>query len=193
MSTGVLVVDVETTSTNPQRAHILEIGMALADLESGKVDEVGDSLVCPDCPEEEWVNCWFMEHSGLDPQAIRNAPKWEVIRPQVVSWCAVWPVTAFNRSYDVQVLYRHGVPTPMRAPCLMMACKDTLRLRGFYGDYKYPKFSEAWAYFFPDRPFEDKHRAGHDAVCEAELAVEMYRRGVLKLDIQCFRREHDDK
>ncbi len=184
--TGVLIVDLETTSTNPQRAHILEVGAALLDLDNMQVQILVDSLVRPDCPEEEWLCCWFMNNANLAPEQVRAAPSWAQVSPRIKELCAAWPVTAFNRSYDIQVLYRHGVPTPMRAPCLMLAAKDVCRLPGWSGDYKYPKFAEAWREFFPEEPFEEKHRAGYDAVHEARLCGAMYARGLWKMDVHHF-------
>ncbi|MFH0809821.1 MAG: 3'-5' exonuclease [Pseudomonadota bacterium] len=181
-SLKILVVDVETTSTNPQRAHILEVGLVSVDLSTGQVDTLVDTLVCPECDEAEWLGCWFMSNSKVDPELVRCAPNFASLRPTIQEQLLALPVTAFNRSYDVQVLFRYQVQVPKRASCLMLACKDILCLPGHYGDYKYPKFSEAWGYFFPDQPFEDKHRAGHDSIHEAKLAVELYRRGLLEVN-----------
>ncbi len=186
MSPRILVVDLETTSTNPQYADILEIALVSVDLSDGQVQPIIDTLVCPECDDEEWLECWFMSNSKLDPDLIRRAPKFAAVRGVLQEQANTLPVTAFNRSYDIQVLYRHQVRTLMRAPCLMLTCKDVLCLPGYHGDYKYPKFSEAWSYFFPGQAFEDKHRAGHDATHEAKLAAAMYSRGFLKLNIDSY-------
>jgi len=179
MAERFLIVDVETTSTNPQRADILEIGLVSVDPSSRKIDPIIDTLICPECEEEVWLNCWFMTNSRLDPDLIRQAPKFASVREEVQRQVAALPVTAFNLNYDVQVLYRHQVKLPKRVPCLMLTCKDILCLPGYYNDYKYPKFSEAWGHFFPGEPFEEKHRAGHDVLHEARLAVALYERGYL--------------
>ncbi len=60
-------------------------------------------------------------------------------------------------------------------------CKDILQLPGYYGDYKYPRFSEAWSHFFPGDVFVEKHRAGYDAYKEAMLAIAMFDKGFLKV------------
>ncbi|MFH1088207.1 MAG: exonuclease domain-containing protein [Chloroflexota bacterium] len=186
MSPKILVVDLETTSTNPQRAHILEVGLVSVDLATGLIEPLMDTLVCPESGEEEWLDCWFMANCKLDPELIRRAPKFAAIRQSLQEHLLALPVTAFNRSYDVQVLFRHQVQVPQRAPCLMLTCKDILCLPGRFGDYKYPKFSEAWREFFPEEPFEEKHRAGYDALCEATLALTMYERGLLKFKIDSY-------
>lgn len=184
MNPKILVVDLETTSTNPQRAHILEVGLALVDLATRLIEPLIDTLVCPECDEAEWIDCWFMANSKLDPELIRQAPKFASIKEGLQEHLLALPVTAFNRGYDVSVLVRHQIQVPRRAPCLMLACKDVLCLPGFYGDYKYPKMSEAWGHFFPGEPFQDSHRAGQDAIHGARLAVELYRRGLLKVESQ---------
>ncbi len=181
MSPEILVIDLETTSTNPQRADILEVALASANLDTGTIGLLIDTLICPACPEEDWLECWFMVNSKLAPDLIRRAPKFATIRPGLEAHLQRLAVTAFNSGYDLQVLHEHRVHAAHRAPCLMLTCKDILRLPGYYGDWKYPKFSEAWSYFFPDEPFEEKHRAGWDALHEARLAVALYAQGFLPL------------
>lgn len=175
-----LVVDLETTSTNPQRADILEVALALVDLKKGETSILLDTLIQPDSPQEEWADCWFMEHSALKPDLILQAPKFAGrIKDEIQAACYLGPLTAFNLNYDIQILYRHGIKVYNRAPCLMLTCKDILCLPGYYGDYRYPKFSDTWLYFFPNEPFEAKHRAGHDVLHEAKLAIELYKQGLL--------------
>ena len=88
------------------------------------------------------------------------------------------PITAYNIDFDFSILIRHGVKITEPWPCLMLTCAPILKLPGS-GDYKYPKFSEAWHHFFPDESLVDTHRAGPDAINEAKLALELYRGGHL--------------
>ena len=178
MSNQLLIVDTETTSVNPQDANILEIALATVDLDSGQIDFVVDTLVCPECREEVWLNSWFMSHSGLDPDLIRSAPTFSSIRREIQEHVSQLPTTAYNLYYDAGVLYYHQVNLPIRAPCLMLTCADVLKSTG-YGKYKWPKFSEAWAYFFPNDDFKEEHRADYDVLHEAELAVVLYKLGYL--------------
>ncbi|MDD5510645.1 MAG: 3'-5' exonuclease [Dehalococcoidales bacterium] len=172
----IFIVDTETDNVKPQLANILEIGMASLDLETGKIELLFDTLICPPGPET-WTNCWFMNHCGLDPEFIRTAPKFTDIKTGIEAYLSFGPITAFNLSFDLQVLYKHGVRAGHTWPCLMLTTKDILKLPGRYGDWKYPKFSEAYNWFFPETPFEEKHRAGHDAIHEAKLAYALYKRG----------------
>lgn len=179
----IYVVDTETDNVKPQYANILEIGMACVDLSSGNIELLFDSLVCPPGPEA-WCDCWFMNHAGIDPKLVRAAPKFTDIKDGIEAYLSLGPITAFNLSFDLQVLNKHYVRAPMTWPCLMLTTKDILKLPGRYGDWKYPKFSEAWSFFFPTEPFEEKHRAGDDALHEAKLALALYQRGYFKRQIR---------
>jgi DNA polymerase III epsilon subunit-like protein len=173
------IVDTETDNANPQVANILEVGIASVDLATGNIELLFDTLVCP--PElegmEGWLDCWFIRTSGVHPDLIRSVPKFVDIKDSIEAYLSIGPVTAFNLSFDLQVLNKHGVRVPQTWPCLMLTTKNILKLPGYYGDWKYPKFSEAYRWFFPKEPFEEKHRAGHDALHEAKLALSLYRRG----------------
>jgi DNA polymerase III epsilon subunit-like protein len=172
-----LIIDTETNNVHPEIAHIMEVAIASLDFENGDISLLLDTPIYPECPEELWENCWFMKHSGLDPDIILGAPVFSSIADMVSELLKIGPVTAFNLSFDLSVLKREGVAVPFVAPCLMRITKDILRLPGLYNDWKYPKFSEAWSHFFPGQPFEEKHRAGHDAVHEAKLAFVLYQEG----------------
>ncbi len=183
--TVILVVDTETDSVKPQSANILEIGLASVDLDTGKTDLLWDSFVHPP-GLEWWVDCFFMKNSGIDPDLIRAAPTIEEMEYGVEAYLSLEAVTAFNLYFDREVLFRHGIKIPNTWPCLMLTAKDILKLPGRYGDWKYPKFTEAWDYFFPDTPFEEKHRAGHDALHEAKLAYALYQRGYFNKYLRRF-------
>ena len=172
-----LIIDTETDSTNPDAANILEISMAKVDLESGQVEVVFDSLILPET--NNWRDCWFMQNSHLPESSIETAPKFSEVKDKFAALLTA-PVTAYNLFYDRRVMRRHGLPIENVWPCLMRTCTSILKLPGYYGDYKYPKFTEAWNHFFPQEPFTEKHRAGWDAAHEAKLAHKLYQQGYLK-------------
>lgn len=178
MTKSLLIVDVETDSNHPHHAHILEIAVARLNLGTGTVELPVDTLVRPDCPEDNWHGCWFMENSGVPAKLIRQALTFDSIRPRLESEIQ-GPITAYNTEFDFTVLGRHGVDIPKPWPCLMLTCTPILRLPG-RSDYKWPKFSEAWHHFFPHERLTESHRAGPDAVNEAKLAFELYKGGYLK-------------
>lgn len=174
------VVDVETDSVKPELANILEIGLASVNIGSGETELIFDTLVCPEQMPgmETWLNCWFLEHSGVSPDEIRSAPKFADLKLGIQGWLTLAPVTAYNLHFDLQILARHGVNPKRTWPCLMQTAKYALKMPGEYRDYKYPSFAEAWRYFLPDEPFEERHRAGHDALHEAKLAFKIHQRGL---------------
>ena len=179
MAKSLLIVDIETDSNHPHHARILEIAVARLNLGTGQVELRMDTFVRPDCAEDKWSGCWFMENSGVPAELIRQAPAFDSVRPRFETEMQ-HPITAYNTEFDFTVLARHGVDIPEPWPWLMLACTPILRLPGSYGDYKWPKFSEAWRHFFPRERLADAHRAGPDAVNEAKLAFALYKGGYLK-------------
>ena len=173
-----LIIDTETDSVRPEVANILELAMAKLNLESGEIEIIFDSLIRPES-SNDWRDCWFMDNSHIPQTTIEQAPIFSEVKEQFAKLLTA-PVTAFNISYDRTVLRRHGIALVNLWPCLMLTCKPILKLPGYYNDYKYPKFSEAWRYFFPQEPFEEKHRAGWDVSHEAALAFALYQKGYLK-------------
>ena len=179
MVENLLIIDIETDSLNTRSAHILELGVASLDLGSGKIDLLIDTFVRPDCSENSWNQCWYMNNSGVSAEDIRDAPDFNVIRPQLENELK-YPATAYNNEFDFSILAQHGIKILQPWPCLMRTCTPILKLPGKYGDYKFPKFIEAWHHFFPHERLVDAHRAGADAINEARLAFELYRGGYLK-------------
>ena len=43
--------------------------------------------------------------------------------------------------------------------------------------YKWPSVEESWSFYFPEKPYVELHRAYDDALHEAMIIYEMYRRG----------------
>ncbi|MDD4874693.1 MAG: hypothetical protein PHE15_06985, partial [Dehalococcoidales bacterium] len=141
------------------------------------VDVIFDSLILPE--NDNWRECWFMKNSHLPEYSIETALKFSEVKEKFAALLTA-PVTAYNLSYDRRVMRRHGLPIENVWPCLMQTCTPILKLPGYYNDYKYPKFSEAWHYFFPDLPFVERHRAAWDVLHEAKLAYLLYQQGFLK-------------
>ena len=175
-----LIIDTETDSPKANLARIMEVAVGSVDLETGSTELLLDSLVRPD-GLDTWRSCWFMENSGIACEAIEAAPPFAQIKGYVEELLKTGPATAYNLPYDLQVLYRHGLRVPQTWPCLMHTCTPICRLPGRYGDYKYPKFSEAYAHFFPGETFQEKHRAGYDVLHEAKLAYALYKGGYLRM------------
>jgi hypothetical protein len=175
----ILVVDTETNGVHTG-AHILEIAIAGLNTETGETKLLFDSFVRPAAEAREWLHCWYMENAKIEPGLIYQAPGILELRGRIEKLLWLYPVTAYNLAFDERILGYHDIRLSMTFPCLMKTCTDICRLPGKYGKWKYPTFGEAWRHFFPDRPFEEKHRAGHDVMAETELAKELFRQGYLK-------------
>lgn len=50
-----------------------------------------------------------------------------------------------------------------------------------HGDYKWPKVEEAWEHFFPEIEYIEQHRGADDALHEAKIVYELYRRNAFKI------------
>lgn len=179
IQSSIIIVDVETDGLDPFTANIMEIGIAELYLDIGRASLLLDTTICPPGPET-WLKCWFMTHSGIKPDEIRQSPNFESIKPIIKPMLSSAPVTAYNLNFDSVVLRQHDIILEDTLPCLMLTCTDILRIPGKYGYWKYPSFQEAWNYFFPNRPMQQQHRAGDDAMRAAELAMALYEKGFLK-------------
>jgi DNA polymerase III epsilon subunit-like protein len=179
MNNTLSIIDIETDSNRPEEAHILEIALANLDLRTGNIELRIETLVRPDCSEDYWQGCWFINNSGVSENLIRKAPTFDSLRKQLTKEIQ-YPITAYNISFDFTILNRYSIEIPKPWPCLMLTCTPILQLPGNFGDYKWPKFVEAWNYFFPKEHLNDTHRAGPDAVNEAKLAFRLYNGGYLK-------------
>jgi DNA polymerase III subunit epsilon len=171
----ILIVDCETDSPKPQQAQMLEIAIARLNLDNGEAQLAFDSFIRPQY--DGWRDCWFVQNAKIPESVIDIAPPIEVVREQIVGILDSAPVTAYNLSFDLQVLFRHGVKIKQVWPCLMLTCKPILKLPGYYGDWKFPKFEEAWAHFFPRDSYSQQHRAGSDVLQEAKLAYALDQKG----------------
>lgn len=58
-------------------------------------------------------------------------------------------------------------------------CK--IRFNEYHGTWKWPNCEEAYHFYFPGSDFVEKHRGADDAFHEADIVMELYRRGVLEV------------
>ena len=64
-------------------------------------------------------------------------------------------------------------------PCIMQTATPVLNLpsKGNYRGPKYPNVEEAYKFLTGDQEFVESHRAADDAMHEADIAYELYKRG----------------
>jgi DNA polymerase III epsilon subunit-like protein len=179
---NLLVIDVETTSLEPDEGVMVEIGMAGLDLETGEITCEMDRLIKPensaDLPDDAWV--YHNSEPPITPGLImEQGTFWRKLVKGVMSIVGRYDkVTAYNRQFDVGWLEAYGVSIPLNdlAPCPMLVMTEICRIPHFFG-YKWPKFEEAWLEVF-GTPIDEPHRAYADAELEARLIYEMIQKGI---------------
>lgn len=175
------VVDLETTGLNSKIDSIVEIAVVSLDLETGEVETLYNQLV----KETEYINeyGWIFENSDLSPEKVNNAQPLEFLK--LASIFVNYPMTAYNKNFDISFLRKRGFKISNILPCPMKILTPICKIpsRNFHSTYKYPSFKEAWAFTFPDKKYKQSHRALDDATHEAQLIFELYKRGIYLLHL----------
>jgi len=197
----ILILDVETTSTNEKKGCLLEFGATELDLETGETKVVFDSLILEESfNEDHWeyvrikerdgrepnfgVKGWIFGNSNLRPNDILKAPPASEILPKIQELINKYPdgVTAFNNVFDFKYLESRGIIIPKKLDCLMKILTQTVKAKNKLGRIKWPKAQEAYDFFFPNKPRTELHRGADDSQMEALIAFEAYKIGVFKVD-----------
>lgn len=184
MSKCILVVDIETTDTNPHVGKILEIGIVSLDLETGKIIELFDQVLREDGLTAKHRDSWIFSNSDMTIEEIRNAPPASEVLPQVQAIFDMYPlgVTAFNRNFDVGFLKSRGINCGRDLQDPMLIATNLCKLPSPRGrGWKWPKAQEAYDYFFPDNQYVEAHRGCDDAKHEAEMVYELWKLGLFKI------------
>ncbi len=177
------IVDLETTDFLEDGGFIVEVGIACLNTESGNIHELYHSICREEGMTKKQRSAWIFENSDLTVEEVRGAPDFSEIKPLVQE--ALYRMdacTAFNKAFDFGFLRSRGVdvgpewPCPMEVLTPIMKLPKTGRAR-FYPGYKWPNVEEAWRYFFPDEPYDEKHRGLDDAMHEARIVYELFKLG----------------
>ncbi len=173
------VIDIETTGLNPRYDYIVEVGICKIDLGTGEVSPLLDTLVCEEGFKRDGdPNGWIFENSDLSYDEVLEAPPWDNVCPKIRGILETYPVTAFNKDFDLGFLQHRGIYPRNVLPCIMKTATPICRIpHPYFGGYKWPKAEEAWDYFFPHLGYVEAHRAYDDCVHEALILQEMHNRG----------------
>ena len=177
----VAIIDLETTGLDPIYDLIVEIGIVELNLLTGKTRVLFDSVVKEPLFGEEYRNSWIFENSDLTFKEIQSAPLFDDVITDVQDILSKYNITAFNKSFDLGFIKARGINVPNELPCIMLTATNILKIpfpRGVK-KFKWPNCQEAWNYFFPNSYYIEKHRARDDALHEAMIFFEIYRRGLL--------------
>jgi len=131
---------------------------------------------------EEYKNAWIFKNSNIKFEEINNAPLLSGVKSELQNISDNHYLTAFNKSFDFGFLQSRDIYIKHELPDIMEVARDVCKIPRVKGNYKYPNVKEAWDYFFPNINYEEKHRAIDDAVHEAQILLEMFKRGYYKID-----------
>ncbi|MFW9894713.1 MAG: exonuclease domain-containing protein [Candidatus Thorarchaeota archaeon] len=174
-----VVVDCETTGLDPFYDLIVEIGIVNLDLSTGRITVLFDSLVKEQMLGEDHRYSWIFENSDLSFDEVVNAPLLKDLIPRIQSIFNQSSVTAYNKSFDLGFLKSRGVDVPNELPCIMKTATNIIKIPFLRGNkkYKWPSCQESYEYFFPATDYIEKHRAADDAIHEAMILYEIFKRG----------------
>lgn len=172
----IAIIDIETTGFNPKTDYILEVGIVLLDTNSGEIEPLMNVVTFENGITVEILeNCWIINNSSLTVNQVKYGVNFKRISKTIQSIVNKYPVTAFNRKFDIGFLEARGIECNNLYPCPMMEATNVLQLEGKNGSWKYPKVQEAYDYFFPDSGYIEEHRGFDDALHEAQIVYELYK------------------
>lgn len=175
----VAVIDIETTGLDPIIDLILEIGIVELSLITGETKILFDSFVKEPNFGEEHRNSWIFNNSDIKFEDIENAPLFDNQKMKINEILNQYPITAFNKSFDLGFLKAREINVPVELPCIMETATNICKIpfpNGGSG-YKWPKCQEAWDFLFQNSDYIEKHRAADDAIHEAKILFELYIHG----------------
>jgi len=180
----ILILDIETTGFLNSGGKIVEVGMVELDLSNGE-RKIIFSEVCHEngITKEEVENAWIVKNSTLTVEAIRKSKNLNVLKPQIQAILNSYQTgaTAFNNAFDFGFMENRGFVFPKKLACPMLLSTDIVAIPSPRG-YKWPKVQEAYNYFFGKTDYIEQHRGADDAMHEAEIVYELYKRGIFKAE-----------
>lgn len=173
------IIDIETTDFLERGGHIVEVGIAGLDTETGEIGTLFQSVCREAGMTQSERNAWIFQHSDLTVEQVRNAPLLEDIKPEIQRvLLSTDGNTAYNKRFDFSFLASRGIDVGRELSCPMLMSTPIVKCQPVrYGSYKWPTVEEAWRYYFPNEPYIEAHRGLDDAQHEARIVLELFRRG----------------
>ena len=178
----IAIIDVETTDIKNEGC-IIEIGIVELDLVTGATRILFDSLVKELPFGDIHRNSWIFNNSDLKFEDIVTAPSLDHVKSEIQDILNLYSLTAYNTAFDFGFMESRGFIIKKDIPDIMAVAKEACKIIYAKGGYKNPKMQEAWDNFFPNTNYREAHRAVDDAIHEARILFEMYRRGDYKIEL----------
>ena len=173
----ILVLDIETTGFSSDTDAIVEIGMVLVDTKTNEMEIVFDEIVKePKFNPIKHKNAWVFKNSTLTPEIIEKGNSLDSYKQTIQKLFDKYPMTAFNKSFDIRFMTAVGFKMN-DIKCLMKSSANVVKETRKDGKFK-AKVSVESVYnkFFrknTDNVYIEKHRAGQDAIDEAEILLHL--------------------
>lgn len=179
----IAVVDIETTGFQNQNGLIIEVGIVELCLETGATKIIYDKLVRESEYNSSHKDSWIFSNSDLTHNDICCADKLDI--KSIQSILDRYHVTAYNKSFDFNFLRSRGIKDIKELDCPMLISTHVCKIpnQNGFGGYKWPKVQEAWDYLFGKTDYIEEHRGADDAVHEAKIVYELYKRGKFNIPI----------
>ena len=174
----IAIVDLETTSKEPQYTKIVEIGIVELDPICGTIETLFNQVV-----KEDGFNslrdqyAWIFYNSTLTIDEVKNAKSLEYYRDEIQQILNRYPLTSYNTDFDLKVLRKKDFFIKKELPCVMKVATGILKIPSYTFGYKYPTLNEAWYFYKPQKTYFVAHRALDDAQKTAQILFEMINRG----------------
>lgn len=180
------VIDLETTGFLNQKGLIVELGIVSLNLNTGEIKTEFESLI-----KEPGFNTahaqppygWIFENSSLRYEDVEKASSMKSLFAEIQATLSGFSgVTAYNTAFDFPFLRARSF-TFTALPCPMIAATPLVNLppAGNRDEPKWPSVQETWDFLFGNTGYVESHRALDDAIHEAKIIYELFKRGVYTL------------
>jgi len=174
----IIVLDIETTGWLNKGGLIVEIGALILDLNNGETTPVYDQIIKEDDFNESHKDSWIFNNSSLTWECVNNTGV-AIEKELLQDLFNQYPVTAYNKAFDLSFLRSRGFVFPVEFPCPMITLTPVMKLPSKlgYSGFKWPSVIEATKWLFPDKEYDEEHRGLSDAIDEAKIIYYINQKG----------------
>lgn len=170
-----LVVDIETTGFYVNSDAIVEIGIALVDTKTKKIELVFDQVIKHrNFNSKKHKDAWIFKNTTLTVEEVEKAKPLDEHKKEIQTLFDQYKMTAYNKSFDIRFLNAAGFKMN-DVKCLMHTATQYSEYKDKNGKTKKPSVEEIYNQFFMKNGelYVEEHRAGADALDEAKIMLHM--------------------